>query len=228
MAKRKAIESVIQPKVFENVEEIERAIAKLRRRIEDVESLDPQQHRYNGQDVKNVQAAIRKTILTIYGERSPEYRTHCGHIIHHGGLRLGDDEYDRHRKFAAGIPETKKMLDGLIKQLEEEREDFVPAKGEPEPEAQQEPQPSPTSPTFHIGKVENLSLGDIVHQRISVHAFFTTLADRVEASDITDDEQKKTLVARLREFARNPWVANIGSRTIFEAIKAAIVGSGPP
>ena len=105
MARPKRIEPAIQPKIFESTEEIDRAISKLRRRIKDVDGLDPQQHRYDGQERRNVEAAIDKTILGIFGERSPEYRTHRGHKIYHGGLYLSDDEYERQRKFTAGIPD---------------------------------------------------------------------------------------------------------------------------
>ena len=60
-------------KQFKTSAEIDRAIAKLKNRIDDVKNLDPRQIRYDDQRVYNVQDAISNTILEVFGPNSPEH-----------------------------------------------------------------------------------------------------------------------------------------------------------
>jgi hypothetical protein len=64
MPRRKPTETAIQPKEFASVEEIEAAIGKLRRRISDVQALDPQRVRWDSQEVKNVEDGIQRRQLS--------------------------------------------------------------------------------------------------------------------------------------------------------------------
>jgi predicted nucleotide-binding protein len=114
----------IEQRQFSTPEEIEAAIRKLRRRIDEVKNLDPTKILYNDQKINNAERAIQDTILDIYGEHSPEYQRHRYHDIWEGGYIIGDDDSDMQRKFAAGIPQTVTMLEGLIARLEEKREDL--------------------------------------------------------------------------------------------------------
>ena len=106
-------------------EEIDRGIAKLERRIEDVQALDPQKVRYDDQSRYSVEEAISNSVLEVFGPNSPEYRAHQHHQIWHDtgpfDLRGGSDFQ---QCFADGIPQTVKMLRGLIKGLEEKRADL--------------------------------------------------------------------------------------------------------
>ena len=106
--------------------EIDRGIARLRRRIEDVKNLDPEQIRYNDAGVDTVESNIREAIREVFGERSPEFSDHKHHRIWHGGLNLMDSDGARQQKFADGIPQTLTMLEGLISRLDEKREDLEP------------------------------------------------------------------------------------------------------
>lgn len=106
--------------------EIDRGIAKLRRRIEEVLGLNPNQVRYDDAKREIVEANIRDTIREVFGPRSPEFDDHQHHRIWHGGYNMGDSEGERQQKFAEGIPQTATMLDGLISRLEERREDLGP------------------------------------------------------------------------------------------------------
>lgn len=122
MARRKAT----QPPQFVQreftVEEIERGIAKLRRRIEEVEAL--QDARYDDQRVYNAQSDIRNTVLEIFGEESQEFRER-GHVhIYHGSMYIGMSESESQSNFLSGIPRTIELLEGLIKRLEEKRGDL--------------------------------------------------------------------------------------------------------
>ena len=107
------------------VEEIEQGIKKLQRRIADVRTLDPQQIRYDDAAVGVVERNIQNSIVEIYGVASPECLAHRFHQIQHGDIQ----NRTLQQTFAAGIPATITMLQGLISALEEKREDlgFDPA-----------------------------------------------------------------------------------------------------
>ena len=212
-------EPELQPvvKQFRAIGEIDRAIAKLRRRIDDVKELDPNRHRFNGQERENVEQSVRKTILTIFGDRSPEYAANEHFSIWRGGLNVGDSEDVRQRKFAKGIPDAITMLEGLIKHLEEEKADFIP----PEPVKHSEDaklnRASPIQLSIH-GDVATVALGDNT-QNVTIVAFLDGLIKQIEAADIPPAE-KKTLIERLRELSNNGWIQKLGSQAIIEAIRA--------
>lgn len=114
----------IEIKQFESPEEIDRAIAKLRRRLEEVRALDPKVVRYDDQRIDNVAANISDTILEIFGPNSPEYRRHQHHQIWEGTMYMNMSEDYMQECFAAGIPQTAKVLEGLIDRLQEKRGEF--------------------------------------------------------------------------------------------------------
>jgi predicted nucleotide-binding protein len=105
---------------------IDRGIAKLRRRIAEVNTLDPRQVRYDEAKIDVVEANIREAIREVFGPRSPEFRDHEHHRIWHGGYNMMESDGERQRKFAEGIPQTVTILGGLISRLEEKREDLAP------------------------------------------------------------------------------------------------------
>ena len=103
---------------------IERGIEKLRRRIEDVNDLDPSQVRYDDQSVKNVTLRINETLSEVFGaDYSPKFL----------GFLLGPSILYKYRRgidpqvqdaFAKAIPQTVMMLEGRILSLEGKREDL--------------------------------------------------------------------------------------------------------
>lgn len=103
------------------IDEINRGIEKLKRRISDVQALDPQKVRFDDTAVDNIEQRIRETIREIFGPQSPEFRDHEHHRIWHGDYNVMDSEATRQSKFNDGIPQTIKMLEGLISCLEEKR-----------------------------------------------------------------------------------------------------------
>lgn len=102
-------------------EEIERGIARLNRRIEEVKALDPAGIRYDDQKSRTAEQNIRSDILEVFGPQSPENRDHQYHTISHGQGNVADDDADRQRQFADGIPQTLTMLRGLVAKLEERK-----------------------------------------------------------------------------------------------------------
>src|SRR5918992_6015243 len=106
------------------LDDIERGIRKLKRRIEDVQKLDPRKMRYDDAEVTAATRNINADIGDIFGRNSPEYTHHGGHSVGIPSMVMGrsDDVYQR--EFAQGLPRTVAMLEGLIKRLEEKREDL--------------------------------------------------------------------------------------------------------
>lgn len=127
VAKRSSPQApVIETKVF-TLPEIDAGIRKLRRRIEDVRTLDPRQVAYNDTCVKNVASGIRETIRDVFGTNSPEFIEHANHEIWHGphSIMIAGETGEAQRKFAAGIPQSVTMLEGLVARLEEKRHDVA-------------------------------------------------------------------------------------------------------
>lgn len=119
-------EPIIESRRF-TLAEIEPAIRKLRRRIDDVKALDPQQVAYNDARVANVESSIRETIREVFGQNSPEFREHSGHEIWQGPHTIsinGRDRGENQQRFAAGIPQSVTTLEGLIGRLEEKSEEL--------------------------------------------------------------------------------------------------------
>jgi uncharacterized protein (TIGR02391 family) len=125
MAKKRYEEPEIQPKVFESAEEIDRAIAKLDKRVRELEALDILTAINNdtGED-DAVVSNIRESILDIFGNKSPEFHEH-EHIRLWAGPMFTNMK--RHAVVAGterGRTQTLGILRGLIGRLTEKREDF--------------------------------------------------------------------------------------------------------
>jgi predicted nucleotide-binding protein len=115
---------LIEPKVFTSLSEIEAGITKLRRRLKEVDDLDPRIIRYNDQRVRNIESNISTTIQEIFGTNSPEFREHGHHRIWHGGFFTDEDHARDQHSFTEGIPQSKTALENLIDRLEEKKLDF--------------------------------------------------------------------------------------------------------
>jgi hypothetical protein len=166
---------------------------------------------------------IRKTILTTFGERSPEFRDNMSHAIYKGGCFVGAEDWEYQQCFAQGIPDTVALLEGLIRRLEEEKQDFVP----PRPElADAQVAHRSSATTINIrGRVERLAMGDINEQHVSVVAVLTAIADGVEQSREIPTVEKARILTTLRDLARNPWIVSLGSGAILQLLRAALGGS---
>lgn len=112
------------PKVFRNVDEIDRAIQKLERRVEEIRGLSASRVQWNGPEKRTGEQNVRNAILEIYGPDSPEFRAHQYFEIWHGAHYVMGGG-DPPSQFAAGIPEAATTLEGLIAQLREKRADLT-------------------------------------------------------------------------------------------------------
>jgi len=125
MAAKKKIESPkIEVKDF-TLEEIDYGIHKLKKRIEEVNNLDPNKIPYNDARIENEQLNIRETIRDVFGPNSPEFNRYGHHEIWHGSIYMGMTDYECQHCFAQGIPQTVTILEGLLGRLKEKKEDLA-------------------------------------------------------------------------------------------------------
>jgi uncharacterized protein (TIGR02391 family) len=122
--------------VFRTTAEIDRAVAKLRKRIQDIETLRASGTSRRDAQVDNVEHAIIDTIREEFGEGSSQYERHRYFTIDDGPkYMMGFHEDQRafeargQAQFERCIPGAMKRLEGLIQHLEEKRADLA------EPEA---------------------------------------------------------------------------------------------
>lgn len=221
MARRKTPEPVIKPTEFKSIEQIDRGIKKFKRLIDKVNALDPNTTPYDDQSVRNVEADLHNALMDVFGPTSPMFRRFQHPEIWHGGHNMGDTIYDCQRKFAEGIPQNVKMLEGLITHLEEQKEDFIP----PEPERPEPKRARSSQSTVNINApVERLALGDINEQTVTAVAILETIADALEKDVAIPESERATLATRLRELANNPYIVNVGSQAIIAMIKSLTGG----
>ncbi len=108
-------------KRFSSQEEIDYALRKLRRRVEQVRALDPDKIRYDDAAVSAAEADIHSTILEIFGPASPE-ALDLGHIpIWKGSMGVNMPDSLMQSRFADGIPFVATRLEALVQRLEEDR-----------------------------------------------------------------------------------------------------------
>lgn len=115
-------EEVVQIKQF-TFEEIDRAIIKINRRLEEVESLK-EAIIYKDQRVENAEVNIRETIREVYGQLSPEFIKYQYYNIWEGEYVDDEPFYKMQLRFQGGISQAHGMLSGLIIRLNEKREDL--------------------------------------------------------------------------------------------------------
>jgi uncharacterized protein (TIGR02391 family) len=124
VAKKSAAAEIVEEKVFVTREEVDQAIVKLTRRLDDVQRLDPQRIRYDDPSVESAAENFRNTVLSIYGPNSPEYRRFRYWRIQYGSEWIGMDDSDFHKNFIEGLKHTIEAIKNLIRILEERKADF--------------------------------------------------------------------------------------------------------
>jgi hypothetical protein len=117
----------IEPREFRSVEEIDAGIAKLERRIRELEGLDVNASYLGRTGAQEVATSnVRIAIQEVFGTNSPEFNEHKFIELYEGVVVIGgmsDGEFiqgiDRGRVKVIGI------LKGLISRLREKREDLA-------------------------------------------------------------------------------------------------------
>lgn len=117
---------------FTDTAEVDAAIAKLRRRVADINAIRDEQVPYNEARVDNVEHAIRDAIREVFGKDSPEFNRHAYFQIDDGPKSIrfsyggrGPDHLGNQRKFAERIPGALVRIEGLIQSLEERKVDLA-------------------------------------------------------------------------------------------------------
>jgi uncharacterized protein (TIGR02391 family) len=115
----------IELKNFSNTDEIDRAIAKLQRRVNEIEQIDVASAVRNRTGaIDAARSNLRNTILEIYGPHSPEFREHEHIDLWSGALFMDmSAEYVISAR-ASGCTQTIGIINGLIARLRERREDL--------------------------------------------------------------------------------------------------------
>lgn len=113
-----------QPKVFDSIEEIDRSITKLERRLSDLESIDLRAcvHDETKADVAFM-TELKSTLSDIFGVNSPEAGDVSRHFYFATHVDMTKDDRVRGREGARSGYRTK--LQSLIKRLQEYRIDLV-------------------------------------------------------------------------------------------------------
>jgi uncharacterized protein (TIGR02391 family) len=126
MATRQPDPPPLESREFRSSEEIDAAIARLRRRIEDLEKLDVRAAfvNHSGED-QVVQSNVQQTIREVFGAHSPEFREHRYIRLWAGPQStMMDDEGILHGK-QLGRTHVITILNGLIGRLEEKKTDLA-------------------------------------------------------------------------------------------------------
>jgi hypothetical protein len=116
----------IEPKIFNGPDEIDRAIAKLQRRVAEIEQIDfaAAVVHHTGTD-KVAENNLRNTILEIYGPHSPEYKQHMHIRIWAGPMFVNMGEQGIIHGKVEGRTQTIGIINGLVARLKEAREDLA-------------------------------------------------------------------------------------------------------
>lgn len=111
--------------IFKTADEVERAISKLQRRVNEVENLEVQTS-FSAKDGKIgiVESNIQSTIRDVFGEGSPEFNEHKYIEIWQGPLFLEMSDQERLHSVVCGQPVVANVLKGLIARLQEKKEDL--------------------------------------------------------------------------------------------------------
>src|SRR5690242_11574103 len=126
MPRKSSAPPPIELRVFKTPDEIDRAIAKLNRRIEELAALDVQDAVVNDSGVDDVVTSnIAETIREVFGTHSPEFSEHQHIRIWAGPMRIGMSKQEIFVGTQAGLVQVRNILLGLIARLKEKREDLV-------------------------------------------------------------------------------------------------------
>jgi uncharacterized protein (TIGR02391 family) len=122
----------LSPRVFESDDEIDGAVKKLRRRIDDLSRLDVRAAilEHNGADDALI-SNVRETIREVFGTDSPEFREHHHLQIWAGPTYINMGPERVIESTERGKVHVTSILQGLIERLLEKREDLSGTNGGP-------------------------------------------------------------------------------------------------
>ncbi len=121
-----AAQPPIEPREFRSVDEIDRGIKKLQRRIEELRNLDARAAilEHSGAD-DVVRSNIKETIRDVFGPNSPEFQEHERIHIWAGPSYMGMSPEAVVEGTERGKIHVIAILQGLVDRLQERREEIV-------------------------------------------------------------------------------------------------------
>lgn len=125
MVRKTSVAPSLETREFRSPEEIDSAIAKLLRRIDELEKLDVKAAVMNRTGADDVaESNVRSTILEIFGPNSPEFREHQYIRVWDGGMYMNMPPGAIYNAKEAGRKYVIGILKGLVGRLEEKRLEF--------------------------------------------------------------------------------------------------------
>jgi uncharacterized protein (TIGR02391 family) len=116
----------LESREFRSSEEIDSAITKLGRRIQELESLDVTAAVLNRNGADQVaQSNVRETIRDIFGSNSPEFKEYEHIELWSGPMHMGMNDREIIYGTECGRRQVIGILNGLIGRLKEKREDLL-------------------------------------------------------------------------------------------------------
>lgn len=115
----------VEPRSWQSADEIDRAIAKLQRRIRDMEQLNVRESLAGGSAAEKVAISnVRETIREVFGQNSPEFREHQHIRMWSGGMWVGMSDHEEFQAKEGGRKVIIGVLNGLIGRLNEKKEEL--------------------------------------------------------------------------------------------------------
>lgn len=115
----------VEPRVFQSAEEIDRGIAKLQRRILELENLDIAAAVTGNTGADDVaRSNVCEAIREVFGTNSPEFQEHEHLRLWAGPMFINSSDAQIIAGKQGGRIQTIGILRGLIERLKEKREDF--------------------------------------------------------------------------------------------------------
>lgn len=126
MARRAPPPPEIESRQWASADEIERAVAKLKRRIAELEALNIQEAVLEDTGADDVAVSnVRETIRDVFGPNSPEFNEHKHLKLWAGPMFVNMGEHQVIEGTERGRRQTIGILNGLIGRLQEKREEFA-------------------------------------------------------------------------------------------------------
>jgi uncharacterized protein (TIGR02391 family) len=115
----------VEAREFRSVDEIDRSIKKLERRVSEVESLNAQAAVMEETGAETVvESNVRETIREIFGNESAEFREHRYLRVWAGSMWINMPKHELVAGIDRGKTAVAKILRNLIDRLREKREDL--------------------------------------------------------------------------------------------------------
>ena len=126
MARKPVEPPPVEPRIFQSTDEVDRAIAKLQRRIQELEQLDiPKAQMNDTGEITVARSNVKDSIREVFGPNSPEFREHEHIDIWAGPLYIDMHPSEVIEAKTRGKNQVIGILNGLIARLNEKREEFA-------------------------------------------------------------------------------------------------------